>query len=370
MLAMRNRGPGAALGVRLAGASILLAWASVLAAANDGPAKPKRPEVSRELRRIAEGYLKNRGAFSSFRCEFRFRVGSAASLAEALKRGPTLKVLEADCKWIVDGKKACYSRVVDEKARAAEAKAKANPQPHNVNGQPGFIAAIPLSGLGFLTDGRLALRYSHTFAANLMGPNRIDELIIALGPTATPWALGGLGTAMESNPGRWILDGELGTWRFVTVEPTTDGTRLVVECKREAARLTYYFDPGRGFLPVRREYRLNDGRKTHIAMTDVRKCSGGRWFPGRVVFVNTRANGAVRRVQEICLTKLDAKSRIKPEEMFLTLRRGISVLHADNMLSAFRTQGDMRVGINDLIALDARCKEAAARRMIRRAAGK
>ena len=364
MHTMRDRDRLMGWGVRIARASWFVFLAGVLlptpliAAEADKPAKAEKPAVSPELRKIAEGYLTNRGAFKSFRCEFSYRVGSAPNRANALKNGPTVNVLSSSCKWLIDGKNICYTREIDEEAKAALEKSKANPRPHNVKGQKGFIAAIPLSARGFLTDGRRAISYDPDFVANLMGPKRIVELIDDLSPDATPWAMGGLGKTMRENPGRWMLDGELGAWRLVGAEEVEGGKRLLVECKRASARLTYYFDPARGFLPVRRIYRLNDGRESHTAMTEVRKCLDGRWFPARVVKVDMRAGGEVWRVKEVKLSKLEAGAEVRPEEMSLVLRRGIQVVHVDDLRTAFRLQVAERVGVEDLEALHARCHPA------------
>jgi hypothetical protein len=368
MHAMRDGDRLMGWGVRIARSSWLVVLVGVLlpspllAAETDKPAKGKKPAVSPALRKIAEGYLSNRGAFKSFRCEFSYRVGSAPNLARALKNGPTVNVLSSWCKWLIAGRNICYSREIDEEAKAALERSKANPRPHNIKGQKGFIAAIPLSARGYLTDGRRAISYDPDFVANLMGPKRIVELIDDLSPDATPWALGGLGRTMTTNPGRWILDGKLGAWRFVGAEEVEGGKRLLVECKRSSARLTYYFDPARGFLPVRRIYRLNDGRESHTAMTEVRKCLDGRWFPARVVKVDMRAGGEVWRVQEIKLSKLDAEAKVKPEEISLVLRRGIQVVHVDDLRTAFRLQVAERIGVGDLEALHVRCNEARGRR--------
>ncbi|MDP6636364.1 MAG: hypothetical protein QGG42_15795 [Phycisphaerae bacterium] len=335
----------------------------VLSARADNKA-PKRPL---KLKEVAEGYLKNRAGFKSFRCEFLYRIGSAPSLKDAVKNGPTKRVLTASCKWIINGKNICYMRVIDKKAKTAQTDSKANPKPTDIGGQKGYVAAIPLSARGYLTDGVRALTYNPDFVVNLMGPKRIDELIDGLSPRGTPWALGGLGPTITSNPGRWMLDGKLGKWSLLRTEKVKGGKRIVVQCKRESACLTYHFDPDRGFLPVRREYLLNDGRSSRIEITGVRKCPGGRWFPTRVVYVNMRANGDVWRVQEISLTTVDTKTKVQPQEMALTLRGGISVLHVDDMLSSFRLQRNERIGIKDLKALHERCNETAHRRRLKRA---
>jgi hypothetical protein len=326
------------------------------------PAGAAAREVPPALREVAEGYLKNRRALGSFRCEFRYRVGAARDLADALKNGPTLKPLTANCRWLVDGRRICYRREIDANAQAALAKAKANPRHDVIDGKAAVFVEIPISGLGYLTDGTRALRYSPSFVANLMGPNRIDELIEGLCPDTTPWALGGLGRTTDSNPGRWILEGKLGSWRLTAAQDANGQGLAVVECRRSSSRTTYWFDRRRGYLPVRRTRRLKDGRSQRIAITDVRKCSGGRWFPARVVSVDMRAGGEVWRVKEIVLTALDADSEIKDREMALVLRRGTRLLHVDDMLSSFRLSAEERVGIGDLEALHVRCRQTAARR--------
>jgi len=183
MHAMRDADRLVGWGVRIARTSWSLFLVGVLlptaliAAETDKPAKAEKPAVSPALRKIAEGCLSNRGAFKSFRCEFSYRVGSAPNLAHALKNGPTVNVLSSSCKWLIDGRNIRYSREIDEEAKAALERSKANPRPHNIKGQKGFIAAIPLSATGYLTDGRRALTYSPDFVADLMAPKRIDELI-------------------------------------------------------------------------------------------------------------------------------------------------------------------------------------------------
>jgi len=94
-----------------------------------------------------------------------------------------------------------------------------------------------------------------------------------------------------------------------------------------------------------------------VRITDARECSGGRWFPTRILAVRQRPDGEIWRVKEIVVTALDADERPKATDFVLELRRGIELNHADNLRSAFKLSAPERVGLADLEKLQGRCQQ-------------
>ncbi|MBN1420755.1 MAG: hypothetical protein JXP34_18435 [Planctomycetes bacterium] len=332
---------------------------AVLAA--EGPAAAPSPEAGGDagaLRRVAEAYLANRSALEPLRCAFTYAKGRAASVEEAIAKGPTVDRLTAACTWVISGANLCYERRVDRRALEALRDSMANPT-RSKDGES-FIAAIPLDEEHVLTDGERALHYDPDFAANMTGPDR-KKLEMAMGawtPDITPWALGGMGTSIRSNPGRWILDGKTGEWALLGTRRMDDRDLLAVECRRAGYRTTYFFDPARGHVPVRREWaREGDGSKGWIVATAVERCSRGRWLPKRVVAANLRPGRESLEVEEIVLTSIDADYAFDAEDFAIEMDARTQVLHVDDLRSAFRLEKRTRIGLGDLEALHRRCLE-------------
>ncbi len=307
------------------------------------------------LARVANGYLRNREAFPFFSCRFRCTVGQAASFDEALAKGPTIHRLSAECVWRVDGPSYLFERRVDAAALAAMKKSLAETSPTKIGGNEYRLAGIPLDGVGLLTDGKRMLRSSPQFVVNLMGPNRIDELVDGLGPDLTPWPMG---TSLRSNPGRWIVEGRYGPFRFEGMVEVDGRDCLRVGVDREnGTRKEYLFDATRGFLVTRHDTRYANGSGWAMRVLDARESSDGRWFPTRVVTVTTQADGTVKKVTEIVVTELDADARPPAADFALELPSGIQVVHVDNLRSAFRLAKAETIGLDDLEKLHARCQE-------------
>jgi len=310
------------------------------------------------IQRIADAYLKNRSATEPLKCAFKYAKGRAANVEEAIAKGPTMYRLTAECSLAISGANICYKRIVDWRAVEALRESMANPT-KSKDGKH-FFAQIPLDEEHLLTDGVRALHYDPDFVANMVGPDKekLDLAMNAWMPLETPWALGGMGRTLKANPGCWLVEGKMYKEQRLLGPRKIDGLHLIaVECLRESSSTIYYFDPERGHLPVRREWKIGEDSKGWVVMKAVEKLDRGRWFPKHVVSVRSYPSRDIHEVEEVILTSIDADYVFKPEDFVLEMLARTLVNHTEDLRSEFRLQKDTRLGLADLEALHKRCLE-------------
>lgn len=273
------------------------------------------------LKTIAEGCLHNREAFPFFACRFVIIQGTASSVAEAVEKGPTEGTVEAEGLWMVAGDKERYE--INRKVQPEEVKVEKVGE-----GQEGISLIFPPAkrvGQGSVVlsvDGML-------HGGGLYSPDSPPPPV-----TMTPWdMIGEMGSEGKLNPG-WLvthrLDSENIRFRFGEIREI-DGRRLVpivVEIVGDEAEFTFFVDPSRGFLPI--QLWINDVGQPPFRkgfVTHVRECSGGRWFPERVVGTEFGGGDETQRclARELKVTELNVDSPPGDEDFAIWLAAGMTV---------------------------------------------
>jgi len=127
---------------------------------------------------------------------------------------------------------------------------------------------------------------------------------------------------------------------------------------------TFYLDPNRGFLLTRIVVKDSSGTATifETLVTDVKKCSGNRWFPMRIVKPclldrDTQAKPTI----EISVTKLELDETPDESEFSIVIPEDAHIRDASTLGSQIRMDETARYSLTDLPALYQRTQDAVAR---------
>jgi hypothetical protein len=308
-----------------------------------------------EAKVIANGYLSNREAFPFVTCRFTLSDGYAAGEQEALEKGPTKDVVGRECVWIVNGDKIRYEIGLNSDIEASQTLTE-----H----EGGLVAT------GFRLQPEQLLRNE----PYQLGTNRVlgSGAILSRGDgvdrkdeSRTPWNMAGMVFTSESetNPA-WLITraSEMAPGNpnvDLRVEHTVgkDGSTLQkVMIEGGYLGYTYLMDPTRGYLPIEMWHSADGNVERKGFITDVRECSGSRWFPGRCVAVEYGPGGASDEVYviELCVTALDVDNPPKDEDLAIEVAartkvwNGVDVrstvtfdkperIHADSLRDLYET---------------------------------
>jgi hypothetical protein len=143
----------------------------------------------------------------------------------------------------------------------------------------------------------------------------------------------------ETELGRKIVDGQ-----------SLIGIRYTYTARDVAGIYEFWFDPTRGYLPVRINRALvgkeQDG--TQIRILAARDCGKGRWFPERIVSATPKPDGSGVRLNEMLVLELDTDHRPSPEEFAIALPGGTTVKRRDGQLGGIKLQEDEVIRASDL----------------------
>jgi len=229
---------------------------------------------------------------------------------------------------------------------------------------------VPITSASMLFDGTNRLRYSPDMKSVNINPGSSP----GHGIDVTPFSMGMMGGDEELNPGKVLEECESGII-FCRTEGTEviDGIPVISFSfgdNPDKIAFRYSLDEDRGFLPFRIiMYNYSSGKvETTVYLTEIQKCSKGRWFPMRSVSVSnpTTPNGLFS-VREIKVTSLDIDTP-PPETLFgFDIPKGTMLLNPTQMLSANKFQEEEHVTANDLNKLLLRCQAALENRLAARA---
>lgn len=95
-------------------------------------------------------------------------------------------------------------------------------------------------------------------------------------------------------------------------------------------RQVFELDPARGYLPTDYRKEFTAGGQMFVTvgrLSDLRTCSGGRWFPGRLQTANSPAKAAQSITgHDFIVTDLDANGRPTDVDLSVTLPAGTAVI--------------------------------------------
>jgi hypothetical protein len=254
------------------------------------------------------------------------RVGSCSSIESAIKSGPESDVVEGTGSLVVDGSLLCYD------LRSKDDKTIVDPSgktPYRI--LPGqFI----LRGKDFGMTGVFPM------AAASIGSMSKPEAAgpIVTGAEYTTWnGVGGISTGDQGVFGNIIISQPKDGVKYMVQD---GGKVLGVDTKSIALRfdssaLSFFVDENRGFIPIKTQtFTSSDATDPYIEIfvTDVRECSGRRWFPMRAVavWINGTGERGKHWVHELQVTRLDVDNRPQPEEFSIALDAGFAINDPSN----------------------------------------
>ncbi len=275
---------------------MLFAAAAVL-----GPSAVRADDAEDLARAVAEGWQNNRASFPALTGRYRRIVGRASNREQALK-GELTASRSVHVLWIVDGERERCSVLVDaagvRKVRDALGEALAEDHDTQDIGGPRDVRIS-----GFIDETYLALGDVRMHSSSLIGGMTLygpqfpaDE---GGNDIATPFSMGVMGPGATKTPA-WLIDDWLEDGRGIDVRNTkgASGRELVsVRLNEDAGgHMLYAFDLDRGCLTERIVHQLGSAGSGNMELiiTDMRECTGGRWFPMRSV----RMDGPVDRPDE------------------------------------------------------------------------
>lgn len=345
-----------------------LFWVWLLAAAqsvlgNDAPVAPVyAPEHADLIRAAAEAYLANREAFPFFDCRFTVTKGKAASLADALAGKLDEPAVEHGV-WIVDGPRVRYEAYCDHATLAAALENNPTFKVKLADGAEANAVRMPCNAEGFLTDGRIHLRYAPTMeSANIRAADSPLP-----GIECTPWSLQMMGQDEERSPGRLLLQGGKADHAHIWLDAEPHGEPeqvLVVALGPQPSgqappRRRFFLDPERGYLPVRIDLyypqkfdeagqplpvvRAQVGR-----ILDVLACSNERWFPRRTVTIGRPDGDPPFQTTIIEVTSLNADERPSEDLFHLDVSKDTTISNPDDLRSVVGVKEEQRIHLRNL----------------------
>lgn len=282
------------------------------------------------LKEIAQGYLQNRESFKFFTCRFVIRDGKAPTLKEALERGPREVEEEVIGEWVVDGPRERY-----ERRRSKTFK---------LQGAPGGGLFVGLPPVFHLRDASYVLDLDTTLGGGALRPVSEGRGEIDM----TCWNMVGFISAGE--PGRRIADLLRIAPHALVLRGRTqlDGVEVIRfdEVNKDGSRHEFYVDPKRGYLPLQVRLCSPQGAPTNGYITEIRQCSGNRWFPTRCVVVWLDRKEVPYLVREFRVVELDTERRPSAEAFATTLPGAMQLHDGIHPASAMMLEG--KVHVDDL----------------------
>jgi hypothetical protein len=180
----------------------------------------------------------------------------------------------------------------------------------------------------------------------------------------TPFGLGVMGRDEQDNPGRLLREALAGRYYGVYegVE-TFDGEKLskvTIGKSKDVLAVTFWIDPGRGFLPIRTIDRATrPGSLLFLSVIrEVKQCSGGRWFPMRAIVVDDpTSTGRPLRARAFRVLELDVDHPPADDLLAVDLPGGTQVAESGGDPASFLVfQQPERVRVDGLATLLERCR--------------
>jgi len=286
-------------------------------------AEPEEADQRATVSVLAEGYLANRRAFEFATCRYEVTYGSAQSPKDALAG----KVVVRDKllgTWVFDGQRERCS-LVNEKDRGDREKVdeqRSRPAVAAPPEGPGMATATAMPSTQFIDDGNIQVSYSPEIrVANVStADNRQANSGI------TPWNMGVMGAGESMSPGKLILEFVQNRKDVALVgDEMLNGVRALTVKLTDAEKRTVRIslDTARGFLPIHMDFSGD----FELFITDVRQCSGGRYFPMRSCELTPNKKTGQVTVREVRVVSLDVDKRPDADEFGITLDAGTRVIN-------------------------------------------
>ncbi len=331
-------------------------------------AVPNADGAPTRLKVIAEGALSNRETFLFLTSRFRLLHGTTDTEEQAIASGPAAIVVDAEGIWVVRQNQVRYELLVDESyiqraRRAALLAQRKDPLRSRQNGPILIQTNIKFASEKLLwADGR-GIAFSPTIqGGGFSPPDKVNPQI-----TITPFdMIGSMGKDEKMHPSRLIRDSFTNSEVVCRVDgiEEVDGRKLVVVShayvnSKDQPHRRFWLDPARGFLPVQMTSTYDDPEQRFVktVVTEVRECTGGRWFPMRTVKMCFPTPAQIEQkieVFELRVTELDVDKPPTDEMLAIDLPKGSHLHNGIEANSQITFQADQRVSVTDFDELSER----------------
>jgi hypothetical protein len=180
----------------------------------------------------------------------------------------------------------------------------------------------------------------------------------------TPFTVGVMGKNGETGPGNLLGAALRGDRDWQLTRGRGEGTgaehlHVAIGHPGKPKHIVYEFDPTRGCLPVIFSgcYAGTTTRAYVVHVTEITSCSNQRWFPKRIVLVNTPdAEQKTYPVETVEVVELDVDAPPPDDQLVMKLPRGTRVSEPGNNDSNYAVVADEHVSVNDLSKVLDRCR--------------
>lgn len=284
------------------------------------------------------GFAANLQGFPFYQCRYRFTSAQARSVEDAIQ-GAFVSATSYENRLLVDGEKDLYEGLAPplpppkQKAPVPEKKGF-------------FFTPAVVCSNRYLGDGK----HEMNFIPQLGSMNLFSKEKTVLGIPRTPMGMGFMGHRGQNGPGELSRNG--------LFEMVGDGLEEIEGRPLVAVRFKdkqqdyvkrYWFDPERGYLPIRYEGWIDGKLKIRSFVTHVRECSNQRWFPERSVRVITPDKaGDLYDVWEVKLLELDADKHPAVADFTITVPAGTTVCDHEDPKGSFKLQQEEQIHVDDI----------------------
>lgn len=319
--------------------AFFLAFCAILAECRVAQAKPGDAAV---MSSVAEGYTANRASFVFASCTYEVTKGTADSIQEALAGKIELRE-RLEGIWAYDAGKERCSLVNSKVPRVDDTNEEVVVEkPSTAGAGPSLVSTASEPSSHFLGDVTQQITFSPDIGvANLFSIKNREK-----NPGITPWNMGVMGPNEKNNPGKLVLEFVQTKKSIELTEGEVDGTPVLAIklTDHDKRQLTFSFDPEGGFLPI----HIDFFGKSELFITDVKECTGNRFFPMRSCELTPNKKTGKVNVREIRVTTLDVDSKPDEDLFALQLPSGTRVINLSRKSERFVLDEDVRVPLSEI----------------------
>jgi hypothetical protein len=292
-------------------------------------------------------------AFPTYRVKYKFTQATAASEQDALT-GRWENSKSANATFVVDGDNERY-------------ECEAGPPPKvptgsRAKGGTTFIN-VPFVSHRYLAGAAGAAGYSDGLRAINLFPKESGHSGMY---DTTPMNMGIMGHRLTHGPNRLVADTATYDTIFLGKKTVAGREAIGIRCtkKQTGEVFEYWLDPSQGYLPLQMNLTMIDKRIRVTQLMSALLCSGGRWFPERVLSTMPKKPGDTELlVNEMLVTELDADSKLSPDDFYLKAPAGAQVIFQDRQ-GGISLKQDEVIYARDLPELFAKTERGTKERLV------
>lgn len=271
---------------------------------------------------IAEASLANRDSLRPFSMRFRYSKGEAKNLQWAEKGRFRVPPTVADCGLWEDAGRRRFERIARDEFDISK----------ELQGQGRGTISVPFHSRKIIEfQGELKASYSAGLKCLVIRPDSDSRI----GISGTPFDAGVMGKRETGHPARKLIraiEAESDVQFYGEVEIGGD-LLLHVALNSSGYICSIYFDPNRGFLPVRMEYRriAGDSIAFRLLVVGIEEV-GGSFFPTRVRRVAVSPSGEMEActLEEWVVTDYQVHTPVPDSEFAIEIPNGVRIHNGVN----------------------------------------